>query len=192
MEKEEKPKLNLPRKVELGYSALQGRGVFAIEDISPGDIVERAPLVVMGFRMNYHKDPAIWDYMFTNTCPCEDCKKHGGHFLMVLGYCQMYNHQDDNIAEIRFDLKNQIADIVAIKQIKKGDEVFINYGPNYFKNKNKITVGESKEPKVIVEEDSKNLKTIVPVETPPIPARKTVMMETPVVDKASNKAYKPL
>ena len=67
MEKEKKPKLNLPKKIEIGYSSLEGRGVFATEDIVPGEIVERAPLVVMGFRMNYHKDPTIWNYMFTNT-----------------------------------------------------------------------------------------------------------------------------
>jgi len=185
MEKEEKVKLNLPRKVELGYSELQGRGVFAIEDIPAGDIVERAPLVVMGFRMNYHKDPAIWDYMFTNTCPCEDCKKHGGHFLMVLGYCQMYNHQDDNTAEIRFDLKNQIADITAVKKIKKGDEIFINYGPNYFKNKNKITVESTKQ--------AENIKQPSLQINDQIPAIKLpTMMETPVVEIKEKQVYRPL
>jgi hypothetical protein len=179
MKKNEKPKLNLPKKIELGYSSLQGRGVFATEDIVQGEIVERAPLVVMGFRMNYHKDPAIWDYMFTNTCPCEDCKKHGGHFLMVMGYGQMYNHQDDNSAEIRFDLKNQIADIVAIKKIKKGDEIFVNYGPNYFKNKQKLAV-----------ETTNQSSTQITDQIPPI--RLPTMMETPVVEAKDKQVYRPL
>ena len=179
MEKEKKPKLNLPKKIEIGYSSLEGRGVFATEDIVPGEIVERAPLVVMGFRMNYHKDPAIWNYMFTNTCPCEDCKKHGGHFLMVMGYGQIYNHQDDNTAEIRFDLKNQIADIVAIKKIKKGEEIFVNYGPNYFKNKNKITIEPPAQP-------SSQIKDEIP------PIRLPTMMETPVVENKDKQVYRPL
>lgn len=135
------PELDLPRKCRLGYSPFFGRAVFATEDIKEGEIVERCPIEIMGFRMNYHKDPVIWSYMFTNSCPCEECKKHGGHFLMVMGYGQMYNHQDDNSAHIKFDLKNKIADIIAKRDIRAGEEIFVSYGSKYFKDRKKITLG---------------------------------------------------
>jgi len=133
--------IELPRhtKIRLGYSGIQGRGVFALEDIQEGELIERCPLVVLGWRMNYHKDPAIWAYCFTNSCPCEECKKHGGHFLMVLGYGQMYNHQNDNNAAISFDLKNTIADIKAKRHISAGAEVFVSYGDKYFKDRKYIS-----------------------------------------------------
>jgi SET domain-containing protein len=139
---EQKPRLDFPRKIALGYSPIHYRGVFATEDIRADEIIERCPMVVLNWRMNYQKDPAIWAYCFTNSCPCEECKKHGGHFLMVLGYGQIYNHQDNNNASIKFDMKNQTADIVCLRPIKKGDEIFVNYGPSYFQNRNKVTANE--------------------------------------------------
>jgi len=133
--------IELPRhtKIRLGYSAVQGRGVFAIGDIEEGELIERCPMVPLAWRMNYHKDPVIWQYCFTQSCPCKECETHGGHFLMVLGYGQIYNHQEDNNAAIKFDMKNSIADIVARRAIKNGDEIFVNYGPKYFKNRKYIS-----------------------------------------------------
>jgi len=139
------PLLDLPRKVKLGYSIF-GRAVFATEDIKNGELVERCPMEILAFRMNYHKDPVVWSHMFTSTCPCEECKRHGGHILMVMGFAQMYNHQDDHSADIKFDLKNKIADIVARRDIKKGDEIYLNYGPKYFNNRKKITLNADGSP----------------------------------------------
>lgn len=133
--------IELPRhtKIRLGYSDIQGRGVFATDDIKEGELIERCPMVPLAWRMNYHKDPVIWQYCFTQSCPCEDCKKHGGHFLMVLGYGQIYNHQNDNNAEIKFDLKNSIADIICKRSIKAGQEIFVTYGDKYFQNRKYIS-----------------------------------------------------
>lgn len=130
------------RKIVVRSSKVQGRGVFAADDIKEGELIERCPIVVMAHRMNYHKDPMIWAYMFTNTCPCDECKKHGGHFLMVLGYGQIYNHQDNNNAQIKFNIKDQFADIVALRDISKDSEIFISYGKEYFKNRKYISSNE--------------------------------------------------
>lgn len=136
------PEYRFERKIVVGGSKVEGRGVFATDNIKEGELVERCPMVVMAHRMNYHKDPTIWSYMFTSTCPCEECKRHGGHFLMVLGYGQIYNHQDNNNAQIKFFLKEQYADITALRDIKKGDEIFVSYGPNYFKNRKYVAANE--------------------------------------------------
>jgi hypothetical protein len=138
----EKLELDFKRKIKLGNSSLHGRGVFATEDIEPDEIVERCPLKIMGFRMNYHKDPVIWSHMYTHSCPCDECKRHGGHFLMIMGYAQIYNHQDDQNADIKFDLKNEIADIICVRRIEKGEEIFVNYGSSYFKNREKIDLSK--------------------------------------------------
>jgi hypothetical protein len=54
--------------------------------------------------------------------------------LIAFGYCSMYNHMDDPNAEWTILNKNQIQ-IVALKQIQKGEEIFISYGPDYFKDR---------------------------------------------------------
>lgn len=142
--------IELPKhtKIRLGYSPGMGRGIFATEDIEEGELIERCPMVVLSWRMNYHKDPVIWQYCFTQSCPCEDCKKHGGHFLMVLGYGQIYNHQNENNAHISFDMKNSVANIHCKRAIKKGGEIFVHYGDKYFQNRKYIEAGASgSEPK---------------------------------------------
>ena len=140
-ESRENGRIDLPRhtKIMLGYSEVQGRGVFATEDIYEGELIERCPMVVLAWRKNYHHDPVIWQYCFTQSCPCNHCKQHGGHFLMVLGYGQVYNHQNDNNAHISFDLKNTVANVVARRPIAKGDEIFVNYGDEYFKKRKYVS-----------------------------------------------------
>lgn len=141
-------KVDLPQhtKIRLGYSEIEGRGVFATDDINQGELIERCPMVPLGWRMNYHKDPVIWNYCFTQFCPCEECKNHGGHFLMVLGYGQVYNHQNENNAEIKFDMRHSIADVKAVKPIKKGEEIFVSYGKEYFNNRPYISAKNSLPP----------------------------------------------
>lgn len=139
----ENPNFDFHRKMVVKQSEVHGRGVFATEDIKSGELIEACPMVIMAHRMNYHKDPTIWAYMFTNTCPCEECKRHGGHFLMIMGYGQIYNHQDDNNASIKFFLKEQYAEVRALRDISKGEEIFVNYGSKYFENRNKVTLKSS-------------------------------------------------
>jgi hypothetical protein len=148
---EEKPRIELPAhtKIRLGYSEIQGRGVFATGDIEEGELIERCPMVPLSWRMKYHHDPVIWKYCFTHSCPCPRCDEHGGLFLMVLGYGQIYNHQDANNAKINFDLKNSVADIVALESISKGSEIFVNYGKDYFKNRKHIVASQSKAEKSV-------------------------------------------
>lgn len=150
---EEKPDLNFEKKIKLDYSPIHNRGIFAIEDIAKDELIEICPMVILNHRMNYHHDPAIRNYCFTQTCPCDECKNHGGHFLMVLGYGQIYNHHDDNNARINFDLKNSLARVHANREIKKGEEIFISYGEKYFKSRKNLqkesTVKKEKSPTAV-------------------------------------------
>lgn len=129
-----------PNKIIVGYSkVIPGRGVFATEDFKKGDLVERCPMVQMGWRSNYLKDPVIWQYLYTDRCDCNDCKNHGSLFYMVLGYGMLYNHQDYPNCDWKFNYKELYADVVANTKIKKDEEIFVSYGSNYFRDKEKIT-----------------------------------------------------
>lgn len=145
---DEKVKIPHPKKIEVGYSKVHNRGVFATDEIEEGELVERCPMVALGFRTNYHKDPQLFNYLYTHHCPCEDCEKHGSVFLMVLGYGMVYNHQDFPNTKWVFNHEKLYADLIATKKIKKEEEIFAWYGLNYFSNKRKV-VAEGYEEAVI-------------------------------------------
>lgn len=126
-------------KVYLDASPISGRGVFAIRDIAQDEIIEVCPMVPLINRSKYQLEPMIWRYCYTKPyCDCADCKKHGLLFFMVLGYGMIYNHQDDNNARMKLNYKELTAEVIALKPIKQGDEIFVNYGPDYFKNIPKV------------------------------------------------------
>jgi hypothetical protein len=128
-----------PSKVIIKPSSIHGRGIFSTQDIQEGEIVERCPMVPLGFRSRYHNDPQIYKYLYSQpTCPCNECKNHGFIFHMVLGYGMLYNHQDNANTEWKFDFPNSFADVVAIKDIKSGEEIFVDYGTKYFNDQPKI------------------------------------------------------
>lgn len=140
---ESRTELKVPTKIKLGYSDVHFRGVFATSDIDEGELIERCPIAILAWRTNYQKDPVVWEYMYTNSCPCEECKRHGAHFVMVMGWGQIYNHQDNNNASMNINTKQQIADVVAKRKILKGEEIFISYGSRYFQGRNKISVDQN-------------------------------------------------
>lgn len=145
MEQNKQIEYPIPKKIRLGYSEVHFRGVFATDDIEEGELIERCPSVALDWRTRYQKDPVVWAYMYTSSCPCDECKKHGAHFVMVMGWGQIYNHQDDNNASMKINLKDNFVDVVALKKIRNGEEIFVSYGSKYFNGRNKVTI-DSDEP----------------------------------------------
>lgn len=135
------------KKIRVDYSGVEGIGVFATEDIVVGELIERCPMIGLSYRSRYHHDPQLYKYLYTQPlCPCSECKNHGFNFFMVLGYGMLYNHQDTPNTQWMFNYNKKIGDVVAIRPIKKDEEIFVTYGEAYFKGKNKITINnESKE-----------------------------------------------
>lgn len=137
-----------PTKIELGYSDVHGRGVFATNDIKKGELIERCPMIQLAFRTKYHKDPQLFNYLYTNSsCGCEECQRHGNHMYMVLGYGMLYNHQDAPNANWSFNWSANVADLIAQKDIATGTEIFTSYGSRYFSNgRAKIVVDTGNDP----------------------------------------------
>jgi hypothetical protein len=128
--------------IKCGHSLIHGRGVFANEFIPKNTLIERCPLVPLKKRSKDQDDPMIWIYCFPGpqNCSCEKCTNEGFQLFMVLGYGMIYNHQDDNNAMWEFNYKNLYADIKAIRDIQIGEEIFVNYGANYFDQMTKKVV----------------------------------------------------
>lgn len=128
-----------PKKIILKHSGIEGRGVFAYENIKKGDLIERCPLIQMEYRSKYQLDPTIFGYSYARYATDEESDKHGFLMYIAAGYGMMYNHQDNSNALWKFHYDQLIGDVVAITDIEKDQEIFVNYGNCYFNNADAYT-----------------------------------------------------
>jgi hypothetical protein len=103
-------------------STIGDRGVIASKDYKEDDILEVCPCIKQNINTIEGK---IIDYLF---------RYDDDHSLIAFGYCSMYNHLDDNNATWEVLNENQIV-IKATKNIKKGEEIFVNYGDDYWNSR---------------------------------------------------------
>lgn len=103
-----------------------GRGVFANKNYEIGDIIELAPYIEDS--TNNFKG-VIRDYMFS---------KNDDRIISVIafGFASMYNHSDISNAEWKID--DNFVIIKCVKPIKKDEEIFINYGNQYWETRNNL------------------------------------------------------
>ncbi len=100
----------------------KGLGVFAEENIKKGELIEKAPLLLMSMKEFDHiKKTKLYYYFFEYT---------NNHFAIALGYGSLYNHSYAPNARYLYNFKQKHLKITAIKNIKKGEEIVFNY--NYY------------------------------------------------------------
>ncbi len=96
-----------------------GRGVFAAKQIKKGEVIEKCPVFVLP-RKDYPivKKTAMRNYYFmwgkTTAAVC-------------FGYGSLYNHSYQPNATYKKKIKDKVIEFVAIKGIKKGEEITVNY-----------------------------------------------------------------
>ena len=99
----------------------KGRGVFTSVDIYEGDVIEVCNIIKIPKRELpiIHKS-VLHDYYFLWGNDLEDC-------AIALGYGSLYNHEIHPNANFILDIENETIDIEAIKDIKAGEEITLNY-----------------------------------------------------------------
>ncbi|MFZ3301116.1 MAG: SET domain-containing protein-lysine N-methyltransferase, partial [Microgenomates group bacterium] len=96
----------------------KGLGVFAKKDIKKGELIEKAPLLLMPMKeFEYIKKTKLYYYFFEYT---------NKHFAIALGYGSLYNHSYNPNARYYYNYSKQL-EIYAIKDIKNGEEIVFNY-----------------------------------------------------------------
>ncbi len=102
-----------------------GRGVFTSEDIAAGTLVEIAPVIVMSKEERILLDKTILhDYIF-------EWGDQKDHCCMALGYVPIYNHSYQSNCEYEMDFEQQQINIKTVRQVKAGEELFINYNGDW-------------------------------------------------------------
>ena len=115
------------QKIRLGDSPIHGQGVFAQVDIKAGEVIERCPYLVIDDD-DLAEENRLNDYLFTSPDAATD-------YLVIMGYGMMYNHSSDANAEWEIDDDNRFVRFSATKDIAAGDEIFQDYGEEYWKTR---------------------------------------------------------
>jgi len=109
-------------KIYVKKSRKHGFGVFAGKKIKAGELIEECYFVT-----SRGGDKTLEDYYF-------DAK---GKDAIMFGYGCIYNHSEDPNADYYINTTRSVARIKAYRDIKKDEEICIDYGVEYFKTRNK-------------------------------------------------------
>ena len=119
-------------------SSVHGLGVFASTPIFKDETIEVSRLLKMAWRSKYNMDQTIRDYCWNQVCSCLECKTHGYNLYLALGFGSIYNHADVPNTISTFDYSKLTLIITAKEDIAAGQEIFVTYGANYWKNRSKF------------------------------------------------------
>lgn len=109
-------------KIQVRSSDLHGYGVFALEDIPSGTIIEHCYALTLKYPIRNY--PALHNYLFEDSTQKGKC-------VILLGYGCIYNHAMDVANQnVKYWHLPKVSLFIfqAIKDIKKGDELLVNYG----------------------------------------------------------------
>jgi len=100
-------------------SKIHGFGVFAKKNIKKGVVLSIDPVILVPSKeLKYLDKTILAKYYF------DFGKKFGA---VCLGWGSLYNHSYDANATFEINIKNQTITFTSVKNIKKGEEIFINY-----------------------------------------------------------------
>lgn len=104
-------------KVYVKRSSTHGYGVFAGKNFRKGELIEECYIII-----SKGGDKILEDFYF-------DAK---GKYAVFLGYGSIYNHSDEPNADYTINIKKRLATIKADRTIRKGEELFVSYGEEWF------------------------------------------------------------
>ena len=106
-------------KTELNKSNIHRIGIFAAKKISKDEIIEACPIIILDKNATgIINKTSLYDYYFS-------WKNHGS--AIALGRGSLYNHSYNPNAVYKKNLRNNIITFIALRLIKKGEEITVNY-----------------------------------------------------------------
>ncbi|HIH93017.1 TPA: SET domain-containing protein-lysine N-methyltransferase [Methanosarcina acetivorans] len=99
----------------------KGRGVFAQRNLKKGEVIETCPVIVLPpEEVNTLELTQLYNYYFAWGTDSRAA-------AIALGYGSLYNHSYTPNAEYQKDFINGLLKYVCIKDIRKDEEITINY-----------------------------------------------------------------
>ncbi|MAG60081.1 SET domain-containing protein-lysine N-methyltransferase [Candidatus Woesebacteria bacterium] len=116
-------KLRASDKIYISQSKIPnaGRGVFARVDIKKGMMIEKCPLIeAPKFDVSNLRESILVTYFFYFG-------RNKERLAVALGFGSIYNHSYESNATYKIQQREQSIDFVALKDIKKDEEITVNY-----------------------------------------------------------------
>lgn len=107
-------------KLIVKKSPIHGYGVFADTDIQPNEIIEEC------YTLTLNDNDDLNNYLFSWK----------DKFAIPLGFGCIYNHAPQPNAKYTMDENTSLFIVKANRLIKKGEEIFISYGKDWFDCRN--------------------------------------------------------
>lgn len=108
----------------------RGRGVVALADLRPGQLIERSPVLVIPDSDRALVDQSIvftYVFMWEHGTVEEDLYQHRGRAAIALGYTSLLSHSvRPNCSFVRH-IDELVIDIFAERAIRAGEELTIDY-----------------------------------------------------------------
>lgn len=126
----EMKKIAASDKVYLSESKIikAGRGVFASVDIKKGEIIEQCPVVeIPEHDTSNINESTLVEYVYY-------LGKNKDRLMLALGFGSIYNHSYQPNAKYKEKYTEKIIDFIAINEIKKDEEITVNYNQGNHKN----------------------------------------------------------
>lgn len=119
------PKMNSILGAKIGWrdtGSEKGRGVFALEDIPKGCVIETAAVVPVGTH-NIPEDGGAPDGYLLEWDPETEGEEH----CLALGYIMLYNHDREANVHLENDYDEMTITTIALRDIRAGEEILWNY-----------------------------------------------------------------
>ena len=114
-------------------SPIHGKGVFARLPIRRRELFEIAPFIVLDIERASlpTTSPILWNFAFKFQR-----ERDGFVYIGIgLGFACLYNHSNTPSASVRWNLVTNTMEFYATHNIKEKEEIFIDYGVDWFKNR---------------------------------------------------------
>lgn len=98
----------------------KGRGVFALKDFKKGELIESCPVLTFTPKERKQLEKTLLNFYIYPW------KSTRGASL-ALGYGSIYNHSYTPNADWKQNFKKMAMEYRAIKDIKKGEQILVNY-----------------------------------------------------------------
>ena len=114
-------------KLEIKKTKSKGRGVFAVKSFKKGEVIEECPVILLSKKDMIHCEKTLLEKYIYEW-------KENGDGAVALGYGSLYNHGFNPNAEYEFVYSKKLIVYKALRSIKKGEEVVVNYNGNMDNN----------------------------------------------------------
>lgn len=107
--------------LEVKKTKKYGRGVYATRDIATGELVEASPVLILDAWEANRLNPTILNcYVFE----WDNFDKSA----IALGFGSLFNHSTKENLTYSNNYKNKTIEYMALCDIRKGEQLFIDYG----------------------------------------------------------------